>query len=58
MAGSVTSAEGAGSLVGWPLRRVKRLGRWLGDAAPAFGAAVQRVILNRESSPKLAFTAV
>jgi uncharacterized OB-fold protein len=36
----------------------RALGRWLGDAAPAFGAAVQRVILHRESSPKLAFTAV
>ena len=36
----------------------RALRRWLGDAAPAFGTAVQRVILHRESSPKLAFTAV
>ena len=36
----------------------RALGRWLGHAAPAFGAAVQLVILHRESSPALAFTAV
>ena len=36
----------------------RALGRWLGDAAPAFGAAVQLVIVHRESSPALALTAV
>jgi hypothetical protein len=39
MAGTVTSAEGVGSLVGWPVRRVRRLGRWLGEASTAAGRA-------------------
>ena len=63
MAGSTATPSFAGEppyiLVTVDLAEGPRaLGRWLGDAAPAFGAAVQRVILHRESSPKLAFTAV